>query len=108
MCMCGHEHEIEEVEEFYSANITHNLGEMANEAGIYKHLWRPEEIEITKAIQLIEPLRAGLILLKSDPARFEKFNAPNGWGLYIHFVPFVEKYLAACEESPGADVSVSR
>jgi len=40
----------------YDANITHNLGEMADEAGVYKHLWRPEEIGLTKAAELIEPL----------------------------------------------------
>jgi hypothetical protein len=92
----------------YEANITHNLGAMANEAGIYQHLWRPEEIGITKAAQLIEPLRAGLALLKTEPQRFEKHNAPNGWGLYEHFVPFVENYLAACEEHPDAARHVSR
>jgi len=92
----------------YDSNITHNLGRMAEEAGIYQHLWRPEEIGITTAAQLIEPLSAGLALLKSDPARFEAFNAPNGWGLYKHFVPFVEEYLGACREYPDATVSVSR
>jgi hypothetical protein len=91
----------------YDANITHNLGRMAREAGIYDCLWHPSEAGITKASQLIEPLRAGLALLKSDPARFEAFNAPNGWGLYKHFVPFVERYLAACEENPDADVEAS-
>ena len=105
---CWNEHTRKETESFYDANITHNLGAMAQEAGIYKHLWRPEEIGATKAAQLIEPLRAGLELMKSDPPRFEKHNASNGWGLYEHFVPFVEKYLAACEEYPEADVSVSR
>ncbi len=94
--------------EVYEANITHNLGAMANEAGIYKHLWRPDEIGITKAAELIEPLRAGLALMKADPPRFEAHDSPNGWGLYKNFVPFVEKYLAACEEFPDADVSVSR
>lgn len=92
----------------YSSNITHNLGRMANEAGIYEHLWRPEEIGITKARQLIEPLREGLRLLQSDRTRFEAFNASNGWGLYEHFVPWVASYLAACEENPDADVHVSR
>ena len=94
--------------EVYSANITHNLGAMAKEAGIYMHLWRPEEIGLTKAGELIEPLRAGLELMKADQARFEKHNAPNGWGLYEHFVPFVEEYLAACEKNPGATLWVSR
>jgi hypothetical protein len=94
--------------EVYSANITHNLNSMAKEAGIYQHLWRPEELAISKAGQLIEPLRAGLALLKADPERFKKFNAENGWGLYEHFVPFVDRYLAACIDYPDADVSVSR
>lgn len=92
----------------YDSNITHNLTGMAAEAGIYKHLWRPDEIGITKAAQLIEPLRAGLELLRADPERFQKHNAPNGWGMYEHFVPFVEGYLKACEENTDADVSVSR
>lgn len=94
--------------EVYSANITHNLGAMAKEAGIYKHLWRPDEIGVTKAAQLIEPLRAGLALLQSDEARFRPFDAPNGWGRYEHLVPFVAEYLAACEANPDADVHVSR
>lgn len=92
----------------YDANITHNLGAMAEEAGIYKHLWRPEEIGIAKAAQLVEPLQAALALMKADPVRFEKHNSPNGWGLYENFVPWVERYLRACEENPDADVSVSR
>ena len=92
----------------HNGNITHNLGAMAKEAGIYQHLWRPEEIGITTAAQLIEPLRVGLELLKSDPDRFRKHNAPNGWGMYEHFVPFVAEYLAACEAHPNASVRVSR
>ena len=93
---------------FYDANITHNLNEMAGAAGIYQHLWRPDEIGVTKAKHLLDPLTRGLALLKSDPAKFKKFDAPNGWGIYEHFVPFVEKYLAACREHPDAAVSVSR
>ena len=94
--------------EVYSANITHNLNKMADEASIYKCLWRPDEIGITKAAQLIEPLRNGLQRMKADPAYFEKYDAPNGWGTYKQFIPWIEKYLAACEENPDADVSVSR
>ena len=94
--------------EVYSANITHNCNRMADESGIYYHLWRPEEIGITKAEQLIEPLRNGLELMKSDPERFIKLEADNGWGTYEQFVPWVESYLKACEENPDAKVSVWR
>ena len=97
-----------EGEAVYSANITHNLNRMAGAAGIYEHLWRPEEIGVTHAAQLIEPLSAGLALLQSDPPRFQAFNSPNGWGMYDHFVSFVARYLDACQIYPTATVSVSR
>jgi hypothetical protein len=98
----------DESNEVYSANITHNLTEMADAAGIYKALWRPEEIGITQAKQLIEPLTKGLKKLKKSPEKYKKFDSPNGWGLYIHFVPFVENYLKACIENPESYVEVWR
>lgn len=94
--------------EVYWANITHNLGKMAEAAGIYYALWRPEEIGITHADQLTPLLEEGLSLLKSDPKKFEQFNSPNGWGMYEHFVPFVEKYLEACRENPDAEIRACR
>lgn len=90
----------------YRANITHNLSQMAVAAGVYKCLWCPDELGITKAVELVESLREGLILLKSDPERFEQYNPPNGWGNYQGLVRFVEEYLAACEMYPKAEVSV--
>jgi hypothetical protein len=108
----GHEpHTAESVQvtrTVYDSNITHNLNRMAQAAGIYEACWRPEEIGITKAGQLIPLLKAGLEKLRADPKHFEQFNAPNGWGLYEHFVPWVAAYLSACEEYPEAAVSASR
>lgn len=100
--------EVVQPTDVFSQNITHNLGSMAEEAGIYQHCWRPEEIGITHAKQLIEPLRTAIIAMEADPPRFEKHNASNGWGLYEHFLPWLKKYLAACEEYPDAAVRVSR
>ncbi len=105
---CDHQHEREEREKYYSRNITHNLNKMAGEAGIYELLWRPDEIGVTKAAQLIESLKAGLAKLESDPERFQKLNPSNGWGSYEGLVTFVRDYLAACEETPEADVYASR
>jgi hypothetical protein len=97
-----------EGQELYSANITHNLGRMAKEAGIYECLWRPDEHGITHARQIIEPLSAGVVLLATQKSRFEEFNSPNGWGLWKHFVPFCMDYLQACRDNPDAVVRVSR
>lgn len=94
--------------EVYWRNITHNLNRMAQEAGIYQHLWRPEELGITLASELVEPLTLGLEKLKADPDHYRKFDAPNGWGTYENFVDFVRDYLKACQENPDATIEVSR
>lgn len=107
-CDCGHKHTKTVCETVFEANITHNLNTMADEAGIYKHCWRPEEIGITKAEQLIEPLAKAIEAMKLEPARFKKHNAKNGWGLYENFVPWLESYLKACKSYPNATISVSR
>lgn len=97
-----------ESDEVYWVNITYNLNRMAKEAGIYRHLWRPDELNITQAADLIVPLRVGLKTLEDDPSRFEKFNPENGWGDYDGLVRFVREYLEACEKYPQAEIRVSR
>lgn len=92
----------------FSANITHNLNAMAKEAGIYEACWRPEEIGVTTAAQLIPLLEAGLALLKSDRPRFEAFNPENGWGTYENLVSWVVEYIYACKQHPDHIISVSR
>lgn len=94
--------------EVYSANITHNLGRMAEEVGLYEVLWRPEELGFTKASELIEPLRIGLANLLAKRVECEKLNPENGWGNYGGLINFTRNYLAACEDNPDATVEVSR
>ena len=94
--------------DIFESNITHNLGKMAAEAGIYTALWRPEDIGAKKATDIIKPLRIGLAALCEAPDYFRTFDSPNGWGQYRHLVQFVEEYLGACEASPEARIVVSR
>ena len=91
----------------FSTNITHNLTEMAEAAGIYLALWHPERLKVVHANELIPLLEKRLAELKADPEKFRKFDSPNGWGTYDHFVPFVEEVLNACREHPGAKVRTS-
>ena len=94
--------------DIYEGNITHNLAEMAKAAGIYEVLWRPEELGMGTARELIRPLRAGLAALRADPAHFRLLEPSNGWGSYESLVEFVTDYLAACEIHPNATLEVSR
>lgn len=89
-------------------NLTHNLGRMAAEAGIYKALWRPEELGIERAVQLIPLLTDGLARLKNDPDHYRQWNPQNGWGKYEDLVGVVTQYLAACKKYPDSVVEVSR
>lgn len=92
----------------FEHNITHNLGKMAEAAGIYKALWRPEELGIEMAGDLIEPLEEGLVRLLADPDHYKQYDAANRWGTYDQFVQFVADYLAGCKQYPHAAVKVSR
>ena len=95
-------------QEVHWGNITHNLNTMANEAGIYPALWRPEEIGAVKASDLVDILMTGLHALVDRPSYFKGFNATNGWGRYEHLVEFVSNYLEACVAHPDATIKVSR
>ena len=97
-----------ESDQVYSANITHNLTKMADKAGIYEALWRPEEKDWKLAKDIIPVLEKGLKKLKSKDSYFETFNPDNGWGSYDGLVGFVEQYLVACKEYPDAEIRVSR
>ena len=115
-------------EDVYSANITHNLGKMAAEAGLYEALWRPyqlkegydipedeydEEYDFEKANpvqahEIIPIIEKGLEDMKARPKHYEKFNSSNGWGMYHNFVPWIEKYLQALKEYPESFVECDR
>jgi len=88
----------------FTANITHNLNTMAKELGVYKELWRPLELDITRAYQLLSPLEEGLKQLKENPEHYKQFNPLNGWGNYDNFVSFIENYLAHCKLYPASIV----
>lgn len=92
----------------FEINITHNLASMADEAGLYSLVWRPDENAIIIAEQLIGPLRAAIKDMKENPDKYKKHNPPNGWGSYEGFLAAMEKYLVACEEYPNARIEVSR
>lgn len=98
----------EDGERLYQANITHNLNRMAKEGGFYEVLWRPDELGIKTARELIAPLTDAFALLLKEPERFKAHNPANGWGDYEGLVRFVAGYAIACSQHPDARVSVWR
>jgi hypothetical protein len=100
--------EDESGDDLYWRNITHNLGKMAGTAGIYEALWRPEEIGITTAHQLIKPISKGIAFLAMYRLLCEQDNPPNGWGDWQSLYDFCCSYLKACTEHPLATIRVCR
>ena len=92
----------------YWRNITHNLNKMAQMAGVYEYVWRPDELGLEFAEELIDPLTLGIAALKNDPDFYRRYNPSNGWGTYEGLVDFLESYLQACRDYPKARIRVSR
>ncbi len=106
--------EIEQLEDDYenarlfSFNVTHNLNKMAEAVGLYEILWRPEEIGITVASQMILPLEEGIKELEANPDKYKTYNPPNGWGSYEDFARFCKSVLQKCRECPDAVIEACR
>ncbi len=92
----------------FSRNITHNLVPMAKYLGCYYALWRPEEIEVTKASQIIKTLAEALSRSDADHKALVDMNPPNGWGDADGFIDFLNAYHDACINNRNATILVSR
>jgi hypothetical protein len=103
-CRCGKEHTGTLDHTYHQLGVTHNLVDMAKEAGVYRVLWRCGEEGIETAGQLVAPLREGLARMRQDPDRFERHNPENGWGDYDGFVRALSELLESCTEHPDARV----
>ncbi len=100
----------EDDDKVYHANITHNLGTYADAFGLYMPLWRPEDLGIIQAKQLIVPLAVGLekLLDHTLQCAHAALLPENGWGTHAGLEHFVTEYLAACLHFPEAEVSTWR
>lgn len=117
-------------EQLYWKNITHNLTEMADKAGIYEALWRPfkllpnynwenelldkeyeyifEENNVVRAKDITDIMKKGLQFMKDNRKMLQKFNPDNGWGSYEGLLAAVTEYTEALIDNPEAIITVSR
>ena len=92
----------------WSANITHNLGQMAsnipvnfngNQTTLYYACWRPDEIGVKTAGELLPLLVQGLHYMIDHRSKLMQYESPNGWGTYNGFMKFLLNYKQACEDN---------
>lgn len=95
---------VKEVDVF-EANFTHNVTPMWRKAGIYDALYNSDGMT---AFEVLPYLRGGLQDMRAKPDEYEALNAPNGWGTYKHALPWLEKLVAAFEETPNGIIGVSK
>jgi hypothetical protein len=98
----------EETNVVFHGNITHNLNRMAKFLGVYEVLWRPDEIGIFYANEVINPLREAIHKMKLTPDEYKKYNPANGWGSYEQLLELMEKYLEVCYIFPQSKIEISR
>lgn len=91
--------------EVWAGNITHNLQPMWEEAGVLGALY---ESDGKRAAEVLPALREGAARMAADPTRYEAHNAPNGWGLYRHALPWLVELIQAFEANPDAIVRTSQ
>lgn len=89
-------------------NFTHNAAPMAMAAGFYQELWRPEEVGLVYARELIGPLERGIKDMEEKPEAYRSLQAANGWGTREQFLEALRQLLQVLRDCPGARVSASR
>ena len=105
--------ENESEKEVFSANITHNLTDMAAhvpcssdyEIDLYQVLWHPERIFTgdVKASMMVPHLEYALIeLIHAETFLTDNFTPQNGWGNYENLLNTVTDTLRACIKFPDS------
>ena len=91
--------------EVFTANITHNLAEMARALGCYDACWHPERLSSDPRAHHIKPyLKEALMELAENPKKYRKYESENGWGTTDGFERFLMGYVIACLKYPNANV----
>ena len=92
----------------HTANITHNLADLALTLRVYGVLWKPEEYGIVKAEQLIPYLENAISNLRNNEMSCKRYEAVNGWGTTDQFLEFLTDLTQSCYLYPKAIVKSSR
>lgn len=110
--------------DYWSANITHNMGEMASHVKVsytidgeeysdtlYQWVWRPEEVHDGKYCNTTvvgQALQSGIAYMVLHREELEVFNPKNGWGSYDAFLNWLKAYWETCLKHPDCEIEVSR
>lgn len=84
-------------------NITHNLGKMWKEAGVYDALYNSKG---KMAKEVLPTLENGLQEMIAEPERFKQFEASNGWGMYEDAVSWLSDLIVQFKQYPEGIIDI--
>lgn len=87
----------------FDGNITGNLCDMWQEAGILDTLY---DSGGKKAEEMLPSLVSGITKMRKDPKHYKQFDSPNGWGTYEDGLKFVRSLARACNRFPESVVGI--
>lgn len=99
---CGNIHTRNKREIYIEDNITNNLAEMADKAGLYEPLWNSNG---KKASEILADLITGVRNLEEMSADdVRKYTPTNSYGSWNGLVTFTENVITCCKIFPDAVV----
>lgn len=114
----------EETVSEWSANITHNMAEMADHVSVwcqprnsdgcvatttlYNVVWRPDECNLDNTSVILGALADGIHQMVRHRKDLLQYNPKNGWGDYDSFLQWLIKYKNECEDNPDCEITVWR
>lgn len=97
-----------EVEAVFEGEVSADLVPIAKKAGIYQHVWHPDELKISRAKELISPIENAIKDMDADMPAFEALNGDDEFGTAKNLKEFLGIYLDACNTYPKAHVRVMK
>jgi len=82
-----------------SANVTHNLADLAEALQVYDLLWCGTGIKAGDALGTVKRAKGELLANKDY---YKKFESPGGWGTVADMVRFLSEVVSLCEDYPEA------
>jgi hypothetical protein len=100
---CGHKHEAEHREVFFSRNHTSNTSGMWDGAGAQLRDWHGK-----RAGDVMDALGNAIADIEGRKEHYKTMEPSNGWGSVESTLEFLRAILGACRVDPDATMRISR
>lgn len=90
-----------------SLNITNNLIDFAIALNCYECIWKPKNLNIITAYQLLPHLYEAYYNVIKYGDIYLSLLPKNGWGTKEQFLNFIDQYIEACITYPNTLIETS-